>query len=87
MYHLYYGSGYMKIVGRLAEDSMNDAVGEVKALPDYSVNGEVTINMTHKNCVIIISCASGSLLTLATILQQMPTIPLYHVCPEGMCYF
>ena len=38
----------MKIVGRLAEDSMNDAVGEVKALPDYSENGEVTINMTYK---------------------------------------
>ena len=58
----------MEIVGKLAEDSMNDAVEEVKALPDYSVYGEVTINMTHKNCVII-SCASGSLLTLSTILQ------------------
>ena len=69
LYHLYYGSGYMEIVGKLAEDSMNDAVEEVKALPDYSVYGEVTINMTHKNCVIIISCASGSLLTLTTILQ------------------
>ena len=29
---LYHSSGYMKIVGRLAEDFMNDAVGEVKAL-------------------------------------------------------
>ena len=77
----------MEIVGKLAEDFMNDAVGEVKALPDYSVYGEVTINMTYKNCVIIISCASGSLLTLATILQRMLTIPLYHVCLEGMCYF
>ena len=31
---VYFGDGYIDLVGRLAEDSMNDAVVEVKASPD-----------------------------------------------------
>ena len=39
---MYYGSGYINVVGRMAEESMNGAVDEVKALPGYAENGEVT---------------------------------------------
>ena len=31
LYAVYYGSGYSDIVGRMAEESMNAAVDEVKA--------------------------------------------------------
>ncbi len=41
---MYYGSGYSDIVGRMAEESMNAAVDEVKALPAYAENGEVRRN-------------------------------------------
>ncbi len=40
---VYYGSGYSDLVGRMVEDNMNEAVSEVKALPSYAANGEVTI--------------------------------------------
>ena len=40
---VYYGSGYIDVVRGLAEDSMNAAVEEIKALPGYAENGEVTI--------------------------------------------
>lgn len=40
---MYYGGGYCDIVGMMAEDSMNNAVTEVKVLPDYAANGEVII--------------------------------------------
>ena len=38
---MYYSNGYVALVHDLAEENMNDAVSEVKALPDYSVKGEV----------------------------------------------
>lgn len=39
---VYYGSGYIDLVGRMVEDHMNKAVSEVKALPNYAADGEVT---------------------------------------------
>ena len=63
----------MEIVGKLAEDSMNDAVEEVKALPDYSVYGEVTINMTHKNCVVIIRLQYKNYLGTKNVTKQKIT--------------
>ncbi len=41
LFIVYHVSGYSDIVGRMAEDSMNKAVDEVKAQPDYAANGEV----------------------------------------------
>ena len=39
---VYFGDGYIDLVGRLAEDNMNDAVEEVKASPDtVGASGEV----------------------------------------------
>ena len=38
---MYYSNGYVALVHDLAEENMNVAVSEVKALPDYSVKGEV----------------------------------------------
>ena len=38
---VYYSNGYVALVHDLAEENMNDAVSEVKALPDNSVKGEV----------------------------------------------
>lgn len=40
---MYYSGGYGEVVGRMAEDSMNNAVIEVKARPDYDTKGEVCI--------------------------------------------
>ena len=40
---MYYSGGYSEVVGRMAEDSMNNAVIEVKALPDYATKGEVCV--------------------------------------------
>ena len=40
---VYYSGGYSEVVGRMAEDSMNNAVIEVKALPDYATKGEVCV--------------------------------------------
>ena len=39
---VYHSSGYCDIIGMAAEKSMNSAVNEVKALPNYADNGEVT---------------------------------------------
>lgn len=38
---MYNRHGYVNIVGRLAEQSMQTAVEEVQTLPDYPENGEV----------------------------------------------
>lgn len=38
---VYYQCGYSDVIGTLAEASMNAAVGQVKALPDYPTKGEV----------------------------------------------
>lgn len=38
---VYCDGGYSEIVEKMTEDSMNDAVKEVKALPDYATKGEV----------------------------------------------
>ena len=40
---MYYQSGYSDIIGTLAEASVNEAVQQVKALPDYPAKGEVRI--------------------------------------------
>ena len=38
---VYYQSGYSEVIGTLVEVSMNEAVEQVKALPDYPSKGEV----------------------------------------------
>ena len=40
-YVVYNDGGYVDLVGRMAEESMNEAVIEVKSLPDYTSAGEV----------------------------------------------
>ena len=40
---VYNRHGYVEVVSRLAEHSMQAAVEEVQTLPDYSTNGEVKI--------------------------------------------
>ena len=40
---MYYNSGYSDVIGRLVEVCMNEAVDQVKALPCYDTNGEVSI--------------------------------------------
>ena len=47
---VYNRRGYVEVVSRLAEHSMQAAVEEVQTLPDYPTNGEVSImssNMFH----------------------------------------
>ena len=41
MISVYYEGGYVDIIGDKAEEAMNLAVDEVKALPEYIVKGEV----------------------------------------------
>ena len=37
------------MIGRLVEVSMNDAVDQVKALPGYDTNGEVSVQEVSKS--------------------------------------
>ena len=39
---VYYDRGYVDLVHKFAEDTMNRAVSEVKALSGYNVKGEVS---------------------------------------------
>ena len=39
---VYYDRGYVNLVHKFAEDTMNRAVSEVKALSGYNVKGEVS---------------------------------------------
>jgi hypothetical protein len=80
---VYYGSGYSDIVGRMVEDKMNEAVSEVKALPNYAENGEVLCEFCEVWCAGLIFCNSGSLLMHGMTLQPMPTTLRFHVCQEG----
>ncbi len=78
---MYYASGYSDIVGRMAEESMNAAVDEVKALPAYAENGEV-----RRNTILVKVCfclVSGSLLTPGMTPLLMPTTLLCLVSLEG----
>lgn len=49
---VYSKSGYGELVGDLAEDAMNHAVSEVKALPDYGEKGEVRLYYKIKHFII-----------------------------------
>ena len=40
-FSVYHGRGYLKIVSRAAEISMQSAVEEVQSLPEYAEKGEV----------------------------------------------
>ena len=42
---VYYDRGYVDLVHKFAEDTMNHAVSEVKALSGYNVSGEVSIEI------------------------------------------
>ena len=44
---VYNRRGYMDIVARAAEMSMQNAVDEIKQLPGYSTKGEVNISYQH----------------------------------------
>lgn len=47
---MYHGRGYLEIVNRTAEESMQSAVAEVQALPVYVEKGEVTFSLYVMTC-------------------------------------
>ena len=48
---VYNRHGYISIVSRLAEQSMQTAFKEVQALPDYTTKGEITKLVTY-TCIM-----------------------------------
>ena len=82
---MYNRHGYVDIVSRLAERSMQGAVEEVQALPEYSTKGEVIEIVCskyeeYKHCF---STYSGSSLTPDMTRLPMPTTRLFRAFLEG----
>ena len=67
-FSVYHRHGYIAIVDQLAKQSMQGAVDEVRALPNYDITGEVCVLISF---IMSFTCNSGSSPTLGTI--QLPT--------------
>lgn len=81
---MYNRCGYIEIVQELADKSMKAAVEEIKTMPHYTSDGEVTSffwSVFNKYCVL----SSGLLLMLGMTQQLMPIILQFHASQGGLC--
>ena len=89
MYHwlaVYKKEGYLAVVNKCAKASMQKAVAEVKALPDYKKNGEVCVHSLGMLSVCLIFCFLVQ--WVITDARHDSTSNAYHTtvpCLSGRC--
>ena len=87
---VYHGRGYLEIVSRAAEISMQSAVEEVQSLPEYAEKGEVKSGHVVCSGLLYISHISGSSLMPGMTPLPIRTTPQCHAWQEGIrmtdCY-
>ena len=85
-FSVYHGRGYLEIVSRAAEISMQSAVEEVQSLPEYAEKGEYHGMLCVLSYYVYISYISGSLLMPGMTPLAMRTALQYHACQEGILF-
>lgn len=87
---VYFGSGYVGIIDRQAEDSMADAVEEVRSGPDYNTCGKVYLWMKYTYNIVLLFFSSQLLndciAKALCIYFWIVIIVIFLVCSLLLCF-